>query len=161
MIKNKLIENTNLVFSISFRYLVLPNISTLFVGYFRCFNLVAFGRAIRRWRPTVVKPTEILLQDAWKWVLSLKCGGTHNVMGAVRAALENEEERKHGICVDGLYIFTSGVPDQSVDFIGSYLEESAVGRDLNVHTILFNVDDYDGSGPIAGRWANVRKVFLD
>lgn len=77
-------------------------------------------------------------------------------MGAIRAALENEEERKHNIYVDGLYIFTSGMPDQSVDSIGSYLAESAVGRDLNVHTILFNVDDYDGNGPIPGRWANVR-----
>lgn len=126
----------------------------------KCFNLIAFGRNIKRWRPTVVKPTDILLQDAWKWILGLKCSGTHNVLGAVRAALENEEERKHGIWIDGLYLFTSGMPDQSIETICSYMEELACGRDLRLHTILFNVDDYDKNGPIAGRWANVSITII-
>ena len=117
--------------------------------------LNSFGRVIKRWKPTVVKPTAILLQDAWKWVLGLSCEGTHNVLGAVRAALENEEERKHGVFIEGLYVFTSGVPDQSVETISAYLEEAACGRSLKCHTILFNVDDYDGNGPIPGRWANI------
>ncbi len=121
----------------------------------KCFNLIAFGKSVKRWRPTVVRPTPILLQDAWKWVLGLRCSGTHNVLGGIRAALENEEERKHSIYVEGLYLFTSGMPDQSVETICSYMEESGCGRNLRIHTILFNVDDYDKNGPIAGRWANV------
>ncbi len=125
----------------------------------KCFNLIAFGKSVKRWRPTVVRPTPILLQDAWKWVLALRCSGTHNVLGAIRAALENEEERKHSIYVDGLYLFTSGMPDQPVETMCSYMEESACGRSLRIHTILFNVDDYDGNGPIAGRWANVSMFF--
>ena len=40
-----------------------------------------------------MKPTPVLLQDAWKWILDLQCEGTHNVLGALKAALENEEER--------------------------------------------------------------------
>ena len=79
-------------------------------------------------------------------------------MGALRAALENEEEIKHNINIDGLYLFTSGVPDQCVDAICSYLEESGCGKALKCHTILFNVDDYDGNGPIPGRWANITKT---
>ena len=117
-----------------------------------------FGKTIKRWKPTVVKPTPALLQDAWKWVLQLKCEGTHNVLGALRNALENEEERKHHIGVEGLYVFTSGMPDQNIDSLCSYLEENACGRILRCHTILFNVDDYDINGPIPGRWASIKKT---
>lgn len=122
------------------------------------FNIIGFGKLIKQWKPTVVRPTPTLLQDAWKWVLELQCEGTHNVLGALRAALENEEERKHNINIDGLYLFTSGIPDQSIETLCSYLEESACGRHLKCHTILFNVDDYDGNGPIPGRWANITKT---
>ena len=63
----------------------------------KCFNIIGFGRSITRWKPTVVKPTPALLQDAWRWVLELQCEGTHNVLGALKTALENEEEQKHNI----------------------------------------------------------------
>ena len=106
----------------------------------------------------MVKPTTAMLQDAWKWVLDLQCEGTRNVMGALKAALENEEERKHSIEIEGLYLFTSGVPDQSIETLCSYIEESACGANLRCHTILFNVDDYDMNGPIPGRWANITKT---
>ena len=106
----------------------------------------------------VIKPTPALLQDAWQWVLGLQCEGTHNVLGALKAALENEEEIKHNIDIEGLYLFTSGISDQPIETICSYLEESACGKDLKCHTILFNVDDYDVNGPIPGRWANITKT---
>lgn len=73
-------------------------------------------------------------------------------------ALENDEEKKHGIDVEGLYLFTSGIPDQPIDVLCSYLEENACGRNLKCHAILFNVDDYDVNGAIPGRWANITKT---
>jgi von Willebrand factor A domain-containing protein 3 len=100
----------------------------------------------------------LLLQDAWRWILSLKCEGTHNVLGALRAALENEEEQRHGINASGIYLFTSGIPDQHINALCSYMEECSCGVDLRLHTILFNVDDYDLSGAIPGRWANITKT---
>lgn len=106
----------------------------------------------------MVKPTPGLLQDAWKWVLQLTCEGTHDVMGALHAALENNEEHKHNIDVEGVYLFTSGMPDQMIDALCGYVEEKACGRLLRCHTILFNVDDYDINGPIPGRWANIKKT---
>ncbi len=124
----------------------------------KCFNIIGFGRSITRWKPTVVKPTPALLQDAWRWVLELQCEGTHNVLGALKTALENEEEQKHNINIEGIYLFTSGIPDQPIETLCSYLEESACGKNLRFHTILFNVDDYDGNGPIPGRWANITKT---
>lgn len=55
-------------------------------------------------------------------------------------------------------MFTSGMPDQNIDSLCSYLEENACGRILRCHTILFNVDDYDINGPIPGRWASIKKT---
>lgn len=36
-----------------------------------------------------------------------------------------------------------------------FVEESIAGRGIKLHTILFNVDDYDSSGAIPGRYANI------
>ena len=32
-----------------------------------------------------------------RWILNLHCEGSRNFLSALRAAIENEEERKHGI----------------------------------------------------------------
>ena len=57
--------------------------------------------------------------------------------------------------VEGIYLFTSGVPDQPADQCVAYVEEALKGRGCKLHTILFNVDDYDSNGAIAGRWSNI------
>ena len=60
--------------------------------------------------------------------------------------------------IDDLYLFTSGIPDQPADIINAYLEEACAGRNLQLHAILFNVDDYDSHGAIPGRYANITKT---
>ena len=45
--------------------------------------------------------------------------------------------------VEGVYLLTSGVPDQPADMCQSYVEETVVGRQVRLHVILFNVDDRD------------------
>jgi hypothetical protein len=124
----------------------------------KLFNIIAFGKTIRKWRPTVVKPTAEQLQCAWRWVLELTCQGTRNLLGGLKETLENEEELKHNIYIEGVYIFTSGIPDQSNEVLCQYVEEVACGNSMRCHTILFNVDDYDCNGPIPGRWANITKT---
>lgn len=57
--------------------------------------------------------------------------------------------------VQGIYLFTSGVPDQLPDVVLNYIGEASSGHDLRLHTILFNVDDYDAHGAIPGRYANI------
>lgn len=99
-----------------------------------------------------------MLQDAWKWVLELTCDGTQDLIGALRFALENNEEHKHNIDIEGIYILTSGMPDQLIDVVCSYVEEKACGSVLRCHTILYNVDDYDINGAKLGRWANIKKT---
>jgi len=43
--------------------------------------------------------------------------------------------------VEGIYLLTSGVPDQPAEICNSYLEEASVGRDIKLHVILFSIDD--------------------
>ena len=65
---------------------------------------------------------------------------------------------KHGIQPEGLYLFTSGIPDQPTDLLAAYLEEKRCSVSVTLHTVLFNVDDYDSEGPIPGRYANINKT---
>ena len=60
--------------------------------------------------------------------------------------------------VDGVYVFTSGIPDQPTEVVSAYVEEVCAGRDLQVHCLLFNVDDYDSEGAIPSRYANITKT---
>ena len=60
--------------------------------------------------------------------------------------------------VEGIYLFTSGIPDQTHDICSSYLEETCGGRNLRLHVVLFNVDDYDANGAIPSRYANITKT---
>ncbi|GFR86394.1 von Willebrand factor A domain-containing protein 3A [Elysia marginata] len=122
------------------------------------FNLIAFGSKSRQWMPTMMRPTPENLQKAWKWVLDLQCGGSRNFLAAYRMAVENDEEIKHHIFVQGCYLFTSGVPDQAPEVVMGYIQEASSGRGVRLHTVLFNVDDYDCNGAIPGRYANITRT---
>ncbi|XP_076458970.1 von Willebrand factor A domain-containing protein 3A-like isoform X2 [Babylonia areolata] len=122
------------------------------------FNIISFGGKAVAWKPTMVRPTPENLQEAWKWVLELQCGGSRNFLSALRMTMENDEEQKHHVYVQGVYVFSSGVPDQDQDVVISYAEETASGWNAVIHSILFNVDDYDEFGAIPGRYANITRT---
>ncbi|PVD38341.1 hypothetical protein C0Q70_00953 [Pomacea canaliculata] len=122
------------------------------------FNIITFGGKAKSWKPTMVRPTPENLQDAWKWVLEMQCSGSRNFLSALRLVMENDEEQKHHVFVQGIYVFTSGVPDQTQDVVISYAEETASAWGATIHTILFNVDDYDDRGAIPGRYANITRT---
>ncbi|XP_033122246.1 von Willebrand factor A domain-containing protein 3A-like [Anneissia japonica] len=122
------------------------------------FNVIGFGSEAHCWRPCLQEPTEKNLQSVWKWILGLECGGSRNFMAALRLAMETEDDHKRMTVVEGIYLFTSGIPDQLPDVICSYVEEAAVGQVTKIHTILFNVDDYDSNGAIPGRYANITQT---
>lgn len=122
------------------------------------FNIICFGSNAATWSSTMKKPTKENLQAAWRWILNWQCKGSRNFLSAMRLAVQNEEEIKHGIHADSIYIFTSGVPDQSEDICVSFVEESCIGLGTQVHTSLFNVEDYDKNGAIPGRYASITKT---
>jgi len=45
--------------------------------------------------------------------------------------------------VEGIYLLTSGVPDQPADVCNSYLEEASAGRPIKLHITLFSIDEAD------------------
>ena len=86
---------------------------------------------------------------------------------ALRAIYENEEERKHHLYPEGIYLLTSGIPDQPLEVCCAYVEECNTGRSIHLHTILFNIDDYylgehgiqsSMTMTTSGRWANATKT---
>ncbi|XP_077979926.1 von Willebrand factor A domain-containing protein 3A-like isoform X2 [Glandiceps talaboti] len=122
------------------------------------FNIIGFGSEPVGWKTGMQEPSEQNLQSCWRWILGLECGGSRNFMSALRMALENEEDQKYNRIVEGMYLFTSGVPDQMTDVVCSYVSEATAGHSVKLHTTLFNVDDYDMNGAIPGRYANITKT---
>lgn len=66
-----------------------------------------------------------LLWDLWmapsawpslptRWVLSLRCQGSRNVLSALRKAVEVDFKDKDKQQSQGIYLFTGGIPDQDV-----------------------------------------------
>ncbi|ESO08063.1 hypothetical protein HELRODRAFT_169786 [Helobdella robusta] len=95
---------------------------------------------IKMWRKTLVEPNGDQLQLAWKWIQSLKCSGSRNTLSGVMMVIENDEMTKFPL---GLYLMTTGAPDQSRDLVTSYLEEHCLDGDVKLHVIYTSVDDYE------------------
>ncbi|XP_063727646.1 von Willebrand factor A domain-containing protein 3A-like isoform X2 [Symsagittifera roscoffensis] len=122
------------------------------------FNIIKYGSETEMWKPRMMPPTERNLQSAWKWILGLDCGGSRNLLGAFRSALENEADKKEGQSVDALYVFTSGVPDQFKQVSCSYVSEVHQSLGVKVHTLLYNIDDNTIEGLVPGRYSNIKET---
>ncbi|XP_045398716.1 von Willebrand factor A domain-containing protein 3A [Lemur catta] len=106
-----------------------------------CFNLIAFGSAIESWRPEMVPVSHDNLQSAWRWALNLQCQGSRNVLGALRKAVEVDFKDKDKHQLQGIYLFTGGIPDQDVPTLSSYVAEACGGCDLKLNVCLFYVGE--------------------
>uniref|UniRef100_A0A8C3VL76 von Willebrand factor A domain containing 3A n=1 Tax=Catagonus wagneri TaxID=51154 RepID=A0A8C3VL76_9CETA len=106
-----------------------------------CFNLIAFGSTIESWRPEMVAASHDNLQSAWRWVLSLRCWGSRNVLSALRKAVEVDFKDKDKQQSQGIYLFTGGIPDQDVPMLSAYVAEACGGCDLQLNVCLFYVGE--------------------
>ncbi|XP_078095955.1 von Willebrand factor A domain-containing protein 3A [Mustelus asterias] len=120
------------------------------------FNIIAFGSEVNQYQPHMVLVTPERLQAAWRWALTLQCGGSRNFLGALKAAIENDLSEQWDCC--GLYLLTSGVPDQRMDTVCSYVAEICGGRDLQLHVCLFSIGSAELSGPVPARYASPRET---
>uniref|UniRef100_A0A4W3HJ20 VWFA domain-containing protein n=1 Tax=Callorhinchus milii TaxID=7868 RepID=A0A4W3HJ20_CALMI len=116
------------------------------------FNLIAFGSDVEQYQPQLVSPTPDHLQDAWRWVLGLQYGGSRNLMAAFKRAIECEVPEVQEPC--GVYLFTSGLPDQEKDVLGAYVAEVTSGHDLPLHVCLFQIGDFGLDSPVPVRYAS-------
>ncbi|KAJ7305852.1 hypothetical protein JRQ81_010218 [Phrynocephalus forsythii] len=104
------------------------------------FNIIAFGSDVKAFQPEMVPPYPENLQSAWRWILTLPCEGTRNVMAAIRRAVEVDFKEKEKYESQGLYLFTTGIPDQETYAVSSYMAEVGAGCDLQLHVCLFSTN---------------------
>ncbi|XP_036081849.1 von Willebrand factor A domain-containing protein 3A isoform X3 [Rousettus aegyptiacus] len=105
------------------------------------FNVIAFGSSVESWRPELVPVSQDNLQSAWRWALTLRCGGSRNVLGALRKAVEVDFKDKDKHQAQGLYLFTGGIPDQDMALLSAYVAEACGGCDLQLNVCLFYVGE--------------------
>ncbi|KAM6245004.1 von Willebrand factor A domain-containing protein 3A isoform 4-T4 [Spheniscus humboldti] len=119
------------------------------------FNIIAFGSDVVPWQLELVPSQPENLQNAWRWVLSLQCKGSRNFMSALRRAVEVDFKDKDKHKSQGLYLLTTGIPDQETHTISAYVAEVCRGFDLQLHVCLFSVmEDVDFNRIIPARYAN-------
>lgn len=118
------------------------------------YNFICFGDKTEMFRRVMVEPSPEYLEATWKWLLQRGCLGSRTFLDAFRKAVENEEEKAHGIEVEGIYVITSGVPDEPRDVVCGFVSEALAGRHTAVHTIYYEVDDEDGLVAIPGKYAD-------
>uniref|UniRef100_H3A0J3 von Willebrand factor A domain containing 3A n=1 Tax=Latimeria chalumnae TaxID=7897 RepID=H3A0J3_LATCH len=118
-----------------------------------CFNIIVFGSEVKAWQPEMVPPTPENLQSAWKWILGLRCEGSRNVVGALQRAIEVDPKDKVVEESQGIYLFTSGVPDQEKHAVGAYVAEVCGGCELHLHVCLFAINELELHGAVPARYA--------
>ncbi|KFV56560.1 von Willebrand factor A domain-containing protein 3A, partial [Tyto alba] len=123
------------------------------------FNIIAFGSEVVPWQLELVPSQPENLQNAWRWVLSLQCKGSRNFMSALRRAVEVDFKDKDKHKSQGLYLLTTGIPDQETHTVSAYVAEVCRGFDLRLHVCLFSVmEDVDSNGIIPARYANTTET---
>nr|XP_060642624.1 von Willebrand factor A domain-containing protein 3A [Anolis sagrei ordinatus] len=122
------------------------------------FNIIAFGSDVKAWQPEMVPPHPDNLQHAWRWILALQCEGTRNVMAALRRAVEVDFQEKDKYESQSIYLFTTGVPDQEVHAVCSYMTEVCGGCDLQLHVCLFSVNGFPFDEDIPPRYASPNEM---
>ncbi|NXW28945.1 VWA3A protein, partial [Phaetusa simplex] len=97
------------------------------------FNIIAFGSDVVPWQLELVPSQPENLENAWRWVLGLQCKGSRNFMSALRRAVEVDFKDKDKHKSQGLYLLTTGIPDQET--FHSYFFASVHGY-LEVHDLV-------------------------
>ncbi|KFO84765.1 von Willebrand factor A domain-containing protein 3A, partial [Buceros rhinoceros silvestris] len=125
------------------------------------FNIIAFGSDVVPWQLELIPSQPESLQNAWRWVLNLQCKGSRNVMSALRRAVEVHFKDKDKHKSQGLYLLTTGIPDQETHAVSAYMAEVCRGFDLHLHVCLFSVVEDVGSDRIMpARYANPTETAI-
>ncbi|NWV00646.1 VWA3A protein, partial [Upupa epops] len=96
-----------------------------------------------------------------RWVLKLQCKGSRNFMSALRRAVEEDFKDKDKHRSQGIYLLTTGIPDQETHIVSAYVAEACRGFDLQLHVCLFGVtEDIDSSRIRPARYANPTETAI-
>ena len=82
-------------------------------------------------------------------------------MSALRRAVEVDFKEKDKHKSQGLYLLTTGIPDQETHTVSAYVAEACRGFDLHLHVCLFSVmEDADSCGIIPARYATPTETAI-
>ncbi|XP_051573656.1 von Willebrand factor A domain-containing protein 3A-like [Myxocyprinus asiaticus] len=110
------------------------------------FNVIVFGTDVQSWQQKMVPPTHKNLQAVWQWILGMECVGGCNTLAALRRALE-EEPCEDSLLTHGVYLLTTGLPDQEMVSVTAYVSERCSIVNLNLHVCLFTGEDIQSCPP--------------
>ncbi|XP_051995866.1 LOW QUALITY PROTEIN: von Willebrand factor A domain-containing protein 3A [Xyrauchen texanus] len=102
------------------------------------FNVIVFGTDVQSWQQKMVPPTHKNLQAVWQWILGMECVGGGNTLAALRRALE-EEPCEESLLTHGVYLLTTGLPDNEMVSVTAYVSECC--SKVNLHVCLFTGED--------------------
>ncbi|XP_077086806.1 von Willebrand factor A domain-containing protein 3A isoform X2 [Siphateles boraxobius] len=106
------------------------------------FNVTVFGSEVKSWQEKMVPSTHENLQAVWQWVQALECVGGRDTLAALRRALEEEpQEEAEASLTRGVYLFTTGTPDQHTESVTDYVSERCSVSNLNLHVCLFTGEE--------------------
>ncbi|XP_066531740.1 von Willebrand factor A domain-containing protein 3A [Hoplias malabaricus] len=100
------------------------------------FNIIVYGSDIKAWSDQMVPPTNENLQDVWQWIHGLECGGGRNTLAAVQHAIKAESNNDSSL-THGIYLLTTGLPDQDSVNKSAVVTEFCSGPGPQVHVCLF------------------------
>ncbi|XP_043105950.1 von Willebrand factor A domain-containing protein 3A [Puntigrus tetrazona] len=100
------------------------------------FNVIAFGSDVKPWQEKMVPSTHENLQAVWQWIQAMECVGGRNTLAALRHALEEEAQEESSL-TGGVYLLTTGMPDQHMVSVTAYVSERCSAANLNLHVCLF------------------------
>ncbi|TNN09371.1 von Willebrand factor A domain-containing protein isoform 2 [Schistosoma japonicum] len=106
------------------------------------FNLIVFGSDSKAYQSDLIDVNVNTLQASWDWFKTHNFSGSRNLLSALRLIFESRSEKDLFKSQLGIYIFTSGIPDQNSVVISSYLEaKRCTFINTDVHVALYHVDN--------------------
>ncbi|XP_073712921.1 von Willebrand factor A domain-containing protein 3A isoform X3 [Misgurnus anguillicaudatus] len=100
------------------------------------FNVTVFGSDVKSWQEKMVPTTHENLQAVWQWIRRTDCCWGRNTLAALQNALEEEPYGGSSVTC-GVYLLTTGMPDQNMASVNAYVSEHCRTANLNIHVCLF------------------------
>ncbi|CAH8589918.1 unnamed protein product [Schistosoma turkestanicum] len=123
------------------------------------FNLIVFGSNSTAFQSYLIDVNANNLQASWDWFKTQHCNGSRNLLSALRLVFESQSEKDLVESNLGIYIFTSGIPDQDSEVISSYVEAKlCTFINTHVHIALYHVDNIVTDKQLPIRYANTTET---
>ncbi|XP_030645527.1 von Willebrand factor A domain-containing protein 3A [Chanos chanos] len=105
------------------------------------FNVILFGSDIVQWKEQAVPSEPENLQAVWQWMRCREFEGGRDTLKALRFVLGGPPEEEESSLSGGIYLLTSGVPEEEMAVAAEYISERCSVRRQKLHVCLFTGED--------------------